>query len=204
MQRHLGTNKLGERVVVVFREVPNEPEYCLVANVAKMPGKFSNELMKIVNGHEAQSFKDNLADFLFRQTFENGANVLNSLHSTGQLKKVPCSDITMVLDQNTKISLSELNYQLQQIQKQRSAPQQRTQTVQESSGPAGVLDDAALAKKLLAQANTFEREVIRLRKEAAELDPSLAKQANLTTVNESESPKKRGRKPKKAEAAVEA
>ena len=72
MQRHLGVNQLNERVIVVFREVPNEPENCLIVNVANMHGKFSNELMKIVNGYDAQSHTDDLANFLFRQTFENG------------------------------------------------------------------------------------------------------------------------------------
>jgi hypothetical protein len=100
----------GSKVVIVYRTVPGEPDNCLVVGVKFLPDLYFNSLMKAVEGPAGQD-ADELADYLGRQTFPDGTNMLAMMHNDNYIKKFKTKDI-MVTFGNTadgRILLNKLN-----------------------------------------------------------------------------------------------
>ena len=100
----------GSKVVIVYRTVPGEPDNCLVVGIKFLPDLYFNSLMKAVEGPAGQD-ADELADYLGRQTFPDGTNMLAMLHNDNYIKKFKTKDI-MVTFGNTadgRILLNKLN-----------------------------------------------------------------------------------------------
>jgi hypothetical protein len=100
----------GSKVVIVYRTVPGEPDNCLVVGIKFLPDLYFNALMKAVEGPAGQD-ADELADYLGRQTFPDGTNMLAMLHNDNYIKKFKTKDI-MVTFGNTadgRILLNKLN-----------------------------------------------------------------------------------------------
>jgi len=170
--KHVGQNMQGKKVIVLFREVPGEPDNCLVVNTETLPTSYHDDLMRAVENKICQDQLDT-HDFLFRQSFQDGTNMLNTLHQRGWISKVPTKSILMRPQPGVEINLVALNKELKQITNQQIAQGvKKIEPANEtSSSTSGVINDEQLAAKYRAQANTFESEVQRLRKEAEKLDP---------------------------------
>jgi hypothetical protein len=100
----------GSKVVIVYRTVPGEPDNCLVVGTKFLPDLYFNSLMKAVEGPAGQE-ADELADYLGRQTFPDGTNMLAMMHNDNYIKKFKTKDI-MVTFGNTadgRILLNKLN-----------------------------------------------------------------------------------------------
>ena len=100
----------GAKVVIVYRTVPGEPDNCLVVGTKFLPDLYHNSLMKAVEGTSGQD-ADELADYLGRQTFPDGTNMLAMMHNDNYIKKFKTKDI-MVTFGNTadgRILLNKLN-----------------------------------------------------------------------------------------------
>jgi len=120
--------------------------------------------------------------------FSDGINMLVKLNNRGYLKKYSTDEIIMTPNTHTNIKLSEIN---EVIRKQKSGMSQddiansmvddtdqppRTQSSSQNTPPAptaDILDDTAIAKTMLSQAETYELEVKRLREEAYAMAPAL-------------------------------
>ena len=92
------------------------------------------------------------------------------------LEEIPTDDVTMLPAPNQVISLKELNEHLDTIKKENEPAKVPPPTVSEpadvtSSGSA--MGDVQIAKNLLNQALTWEKEVARLREQAYSLVPKL-------------------------------
>jgi len=170
--KHVGQNIQGKKVVVLFREVPGEPENCLVVQTESLPAMYHDDLMRAIESNICQDQLDT-HDFLFRQLFQDGTNMLNTLHQQGWIAKVATKSILMRPQPGVEINLADLNKELKQITNQQIAQGvKKIEPANEtSSSTSGVINDEQLAAKYRAQANTFESEVQRLRKEAEKLDP---------------------------------
>ena len=99
----------GSKVVIVYRTVPGEPDNCLVVGVKFLPDMYHNALMKAVEGAGQEA--DELADYLGRQTFPDGTNMLAMMHNDNYIKKFKTKEI-MVTFGNTpdgRILLNKLN-----------------------------------------------------------------------------------------------
>lgn len=162
--KHVGVNGQGKKVVVVFREVPGDPESALVIPTEALPPLYHDDLIKAVESHNCQDSKDP-SEFLFRQVFNDGTNMLNTIHQRGWMVKVPTKSVVMTPQPGVKINLVDLNRELKQISREQAAAGAN------SSSPPGVITDEQLAAKYRTQANTFEAEARRLREEAEALDP---------------------------------
>jgi len=77
----------GSKVVIVYRTVPGEPDNCLVVGTKFLPDLYHNSLMKAVEGTSGQD-ADELADYLGRQTFPDGTNMLAMLHNDNYNQEV--------------------------------------------------------------------------------------------------------------------
>lgn len=155
--KHVGNNKdTGSKLIVVFRKLPDDQNTALVVETQSLPEKFHDELIQAVESTVAQQEVD-LYNYLNRSNFFTGKAMLQSLHETGHLKKIPTSKVLMTPQQGIEISLDELNRQLDNINTQSSPPEQQA------------LGDTEIAQRLLSQAEFYEKEALRLRQEAREL-----------------------------------
>ena len=212
--KHVGVNGSQKKVVVVFREVPNDPDSALVIPTDALPQLYHDDLIKAIESTNCQASMDP-SEYLFRQAFHDGTNMLNTIHQRGWMVKVPTKSVAMTPRPGVTINLVDLNRELKQLSNEQAASSGATRssdiatnapTPQRQPAPAqnapGVIDDVQLAAKYRAQANSFEAEVIRLREEAEKLDPKSEVAAVLEKLSPSpatEVKRGRGRPSKKAE-----
>lgn len=111
--KHLGM--MGEKgCVVIFREVPGEPEQCLVVLTESLEGRSHDELMQVVESTEGQE-ANNLSEVLDRRTFSDGSNMLSTLHYTKQLQKVPTINVDLTPLPNQRINLADVNKEINKL-----------------------------------------------------------------------------------------
>jgi hypothetical protein len=157
--RHVGIIKdVGTRVVVVFRQVPNEPNFCLVVETDTLPDRYHSDIMNAVESITAQEALDFYV-YANRQFLSDGSNMLTGMHEKGYIKKMPTRNIIMRPGPNVEINLEELNNQLASMNGD-------DQTVGEK-----VLDNKSIATNLRNQAVLYEKQASDLRKQAEDLDP---------------------------------
>ena len=175
-----------QKVVVMFRQVPDEPENCLLVDVQGLSDDMHNDLMNEVESAQAQE-KDEFADHAHTHFFRDGRKMLETLHQEQKFIKLETFKVMMTPDANTNIRLDELNKQLGAIKANpniteaefnRSANIIDEVTVGDEAKPAtvtekddGVLDDFALAKGYVTQAEGMETEAKKLREQAYDLIP---------------------------------
>lgn len=171
--KHVGVNGQGKKCVVVFRELPGDPDSALIIPTDALPQLYHDDLIKAIENPNCQDLIDT-SDYLFRQVFNDGTNMLNTLHQKGWMVKVPTKSVAMTPKPGVTINLVDLNRELKQISNAQAAAGTRSTDIATNApanNPPGVITDESLAAKYRAQANQFELEVRRLREEAEKLDP---------------------------------
>ena len=171
--KHVGVNGQGKKCVVVFRELPGDSDSALIIPTESLPQLFHDDLIKAIEHPNCQDLMDT-SDYLFRQVFNDGTNMLNTLHQRGWMVKVPTKSVAMTPKPGVVINLVDLNRELKQITNAQTAAGTRSSdiaTTAPANNPPGVITDDVLASKYRVQANQFELEARRLREEAAKLDP---------------------------------
>ena len=183
--KHVG--KYGEKpCVVVFREIPNEPENCLVVMSDSLDEVKHDNLMNVVQSAEGQEAKE-FSEVLNRRQFSSGENMLQQLHAEGKLAKVPVSMVSLTPTPNDSIALAEVNAEIKKLENDPGPP---------VTDPAHLADDPAEsnvsapsvadsdvdspAQGLLLQAELMEQDAEAMLAEAKEkkrqafdMDPSL-------------------------------
>lgn len=201
MLKHIGKHN-DKKIVLLFREVPEESHMCLVAYSDLLPRLYHDEIMKLVespSGQQANSF----SDLLHRSTFSDGANCLITLHKNGWIKKVRTDQVRMTPNTRSSILLNELNKILNELEAGESAKKQMEEIakgvkksedkpIREVGMPApeistnssdGVLTDKDLALDRIRQAQRMRADAERLIAEAAVLE-SEAATLDPTTKND--------------------
>ena len=207
MIKHVGRQG-DKKVVVVFREVPEEEHMALVVYPDQLQQNLHDDLMNAIQSVKGQEAKD-LGNALHGIVGTNGQTILNTIHSERFMKKVRTQDILMIPQPNNPgIRLDELNKIIRDLDTGADAaaqladmdanagladPQKKAKGIAAAAaatGSTGVLTDEAIAQNLVQQAEqmraqmaTLEAEAARLMEEAQSLNPSLKPKA------------KRGRKP---------
>lgn len=198
MIKHVGKHN-EKKVLLLFREVPNEDHMCLVVYSDLLPRLYHDELMKIVESTSAQNSKS-LSDVLHRSTFADGGNCLITLHKSGWIKKVRTDQVRITANSRSSVMLNELNKILNEMEagegakKQMEEIQQGTKKttqapIREVGMPqpeivnetaAGILSDSDLARDRIRQAERMRADAARLlaeaeslTQEARQLDPTL-------------------------------
>src|SRR5210317_2001400 len=112
--KHVG--KYGEKpCVVVFREVPNEPDNCLIVESSTLEETKHDALMNVVQSTEAQE-SNNLSEVLARRQFSDGTNMLNDLHFSRKLQKVTTDLVFLTPAPNKKVALTDVNVEIRKIE----------------------------------------------------------------------------------------
>ena len=110
--KHIGelADTSKAKVVILYRTVPGEADNCLVVGTKFLPDMYHNGLMKAVESEGGQS-ADELADYLGRQTFPDGTNMLAMLHNDNYIKKFKTKEIMVTYGsgEDGRILLNKLN-----------------------------------------------------------------------------------------------
>jgi hypothetical protein len=115
MIKHVGKHN-NKRIVVLWRQVPNEDHMALVAYSDTLPRMIHDELMRVLESPVGQNSKD-LSDVLFRTVMGDGRNALEVLHKEGFIKKVPTSQVLITPTAKSTVRLDELNGILDEMEK---------------------------------------------------------------------------------------
>jgi len=202
LMKHVG--KYGEKpCVIVFREVPNEPEHCLIVQTGTLPDVQHDALMEVIQSAEAQESND-ISQVLHRRQFRDGENMLSAMHFGKKLQKVPVSQVSLTPSPSHSVPLADVNAEIRKIEGGYTPPvnddshlanQTRVTTEQVEGTPANQQAESATepsaAQALVFQAQLMKEDAERM---VAEAD---AKLAEAYSIDPSLAPKKRGR-PKKA------
>ncbi len=208
--KHIGrVANTGMKCIVVFREIYDErgnvadSNHCLVVETERLPDMEHDDIIRVVESNAAQS-ANQFYEIAHRSMFSDGLNMLTKLHNRGYLRKYPTDQIELTPNPSTSIKLSEVNEIVRKQQSGMNEADIRNSMVNDTDKPPrtqlkldpsqtidqaiptaeSVLDDNAIAKGMLSQAETFLAEAKRLQDEAYVMAPDLK-------------PKK-GRPPKKA------
>ena len=113
--KHIGelADTSKAKVVIVYRTVPDEPNNCLVVGTKFLPDMYHNALMRAVESEGGQQAME-LGEFLGRQTFPDGTNMLAMLHEDNYIKKFSTKDVTVTFGNTPdgRIALNKLNEQI--------------------------------------------------------------------------------------------
>ena len=171
--KHIGKQiSTSDKVVVLFREVPGEPDNCLVVKTRSLGEVDHDDLMSVLEGLEGQD-ANQLADVLHRHMNRAGFPILDSLHRTRRIMKLPTNDVALTPDATNSVALNEVNdaVRANEVGAGTGSPaavaQQNPTPTQE-----GGLSDSQIAESLINQAKMMESEAARLRAEASELAPA--------------------------------
>jgi hypothetical protein len=187
--KHVGVlSNTGKKVVVVFRELPDDPSNCLVVDVDALPDWMHDDIINAVEEPGAQNTA-NFYEYAERKYMADGTNMLQTLHSSGRLNKQPTNNVKMTPNNSDSVGLTELNNLVRENNANApvvseplgDSPVRKDTSIRNvvediAQGPTGTdegLDDTAIAKSLLAQAKGFEVEAKNLKAQAYEMVPGL-------------------------------
>jgi len=113
--KHIGelADESKAKVVIVYRTVPGEPNNCLLVGTKFLPDLYHNALMRAVESDGGQQSQE-LGEFLGRQTFPDGTNMLAILHNDNYIKKFSTKDVIVTFGNTPdgRIALNKLNEQI--------------------------------------------------------------------------------------------
>ena len=202
--RHAGT---GQRLVVVFLQLPDEKENALCVYSDSLPDRYHDALMEAVESPEGQA-ATGLYEVLTRKVFWHGTPMLQTLHQENILRKVPTASIIMTPNSNTSVPVNDILEQMSEEGTAEVPVNDTTQTPEPSQVDTNVEEskqdeNRQIAQNLMIQAQLLEQDAVAKREEAYKYDPSLrpteTKSKVRVTKAQTDAPKKRGR-PKKSEA----
>ena len=109
--KHIGLLKDdGAKVAIIFRTVPEEPEYCLVIGPKFLSDVYHNAFMRALESAEGQASFE-LGTYIARQKFPDGIDMLALLHNDNYIKKMPTANVIVTYGPGDegKIALDKLN-----------------------------------------------------------------------------------------------
>lgn len=156
MTNHVGViSNTGTRCCVMFRQVPDEPDNCLIVETDSLPDALHQDMLRMIDSAPAQA-TGNLWEVAQRTTFSNGNNVLGFLHRRGLMKKMPTDAIDMKPTPNQSIKLSDLNAAIaEQVGDPNNAIPRQT-----VEGPAQVMDNEQPIPERRITTENVEQEIV--------------------------------------------
>ena len=107
--KHVGKLKNSQRrVIVVFREIPEDEDFCLVVDTDALPDWMHDDMINAVESPGAQA-SANFYEYAQRSIFTDGSNMLQTLHNSRRLSRQPTNNVIMTPNSSVRIGLDELN-----------------------------------------------------------------------------------------------
>lgn len=184
LKKHAGQlTNTGVRVAVIFRKIPNDESNCLIVETERLPDSYHDYLIQCLNSKESVETND-FYEVLHRRTFPDGLNCLTALHQRGHMRKVPVTNVTMLPLPGQAVPLELINAtidgkvaeykargEVAKVQEDTRTPEEKKATAEALA--AKMMDPDALAKGLIAQAETLEASAEARREEAYAMAPHL-------------------------------
>lgn len=182
MKRHVGRlNNTGQRIVVVFMQLPNDPEHALVIPTDTLPLKYENALMALLESPEGQN-EENLSSLLGRRPMiDSTKSVLQAFHEAGLMQRIPIDNITMLPKANMPFAL---RYVLEQMGRLGEKPTEMDKYNPFAAQAAALSDEdkKTMANNLLIEAGLLETEALKKREQAYTYVPELRTNVQPTVV----------------------
>ena len=210
MVKHVGRIKNTDRkCIVAFRYIYDEKgnitdkNHCLVVDADALPDMFNQAMIDAVNSSEGQDTL-NFYEVLGRRTFSDGRNMLAALDATGRLAKYHTNDIVMVPHPAHKISLTELNRELEKLEGVETKEVATAKTMDtEARGEANVELTVADNDSAGTAERTPEQEAEMLRYQAERIETQAKEfRAKADALHPDSAKPRRGRPPKATAEAV--
>ena len=190
MYRHVGQLvNTGKNVVVVFMQLPDDPDYALVIDTDALPDSYNESLRRVLESEEGQQAK-NFADILGRRMSPDGSNLsmLQKFHNAGRLQKVSIDNVAMTPRRGVNWPLRQVLQAVTETKDQLPqdfndlSPEDRAILAAETKkfnmhasniGSDDIEGNKSMAAGLLEQSRMLEADAIAKREQAYRLDPNL-------------------------------
>lgn len=173
-KKHVGRIKnTDRRCVVVYTQIPGNEENALVVDTDALPDRFHDALMDIIDSNEGQQ-TPHLHTLLQRRILPDlGLDMMNALHTYGQLRAVNIDNIVMYPAPNAPCPLRTIvDYMNGQ-----DAPPEVNQALENRILENQRADNSQaqhdIANNIMRQAQDLEEEAARKREQAYRLVPGL-------------------------------
>lgn len=181
LKKHVGRiRNTDRRCVVVYMEIPGNEENALVVDTDALPDRFHDALMDIIDSTEGQQTL-HLHTLLARRILPDlGMDMLNALHTYGQLRSVPIDNVVMYPAPSSPVSLRTIvDYNRAQVAtpEEKVVLENRILENQKMDSSEAQLD---IARNILQQAQDLENEANRKREQAYRLAPTLRPQVTAS------------------------
>ena len=94
--KHVGKIKdAGTRVAIMYRTLPDDKESALVVSTDNLPTIYHDAFIAMIDSPEGQQSNE-LYEIANRRAFPDGKNMLTALHESGNLVKVPTSNVMVM------------------------------------------------------------------------------------------------------------
>ena len=112
--KHVGRFKAtGRKCLVAYRTLPGDSDSALVIQTENLTDDQHDAIIRLVESPAGQSSYE-FAEVLARANFPDGSLMLPNLHYNSRLTKVKTSEIEMIPNSQTTISLDQLNQMIAQ------------------------------------------------------------------------------------------
>ena len=183
--KHVGKFGEDKPCIILYREVPDEPQNCLIVETTGLEDMKHDALMRVVQSAEAQEANE-LSEVLKRNNFNDGSIMLDDLHYTKKIKKVSVDMVSLTPSLGQSVPLSLVNEELRKISGGHVEPVTSDTHLNEpivndnsSEDPVKSATEVAANLKhqadlMLDDARLMQAEAETKLAEAIKLDPSLA------------------------------
>lgn len=163
------------KCLVLFREVPGEPENALLIMTGELGATQHDELISVVDSDEAQANSD-LAQVLNGRNFSDGRIMLQAIHSDGMITKAPVGEVIMTPTPNDNVPLKDLNESIAQIEAGKEAEKPQIADTTEIDAQRDAVrpnaltereqeEQTGIARGLLEQADMIESDIERVQQQ---------------------------------------
>lgn len=177
MARHIARTRGGEQLAVSYMLLPNSTTHALVTKIDLLPAQLQRALTGLIESPEAQH-TETLADVLGRRTYaDSGKNMLQVLHETRNLMKMPIDDIIMTPRSNVRVPLREVLVAMGRIvdvQQEQVQQEQGFNPHMNNQQAAVQEENVTIARNLIIEAEMLEADAHHKRMRAYSIAPQLA------------------------------
>jgi len=207
IKKHVGKIKsTDQRCVVVFMQLPDDPNKALIINVEALPPRYEQMLLEVVDSNEGQQEKDLANAMARRMVPETGHTVLQEFHGRGLMRAEPVDNIVMFPRPNTPFPLRDIITQLASLETTGDITEDfsKFNPVTENIKAGNMEEQMQMAHNILMEAEMLQVEADKKREAAYAIAPSL-RPAHAKPDTLDITPVKRGPgRPSKAELAARA
>ncbi len=183
--KHIAKDANNNLLYVVYMQIPDTTDYALVIDYESIqPQGLKTELANIVGSHESQTSRD-LADYLSRKQYaDTTESILNFLHKTKQLKKVPIDAVRMNPMGHLLVPLREILAEMGRLGSSIAAPSESFNRFTHNLQATSNEDRSTIARSLLIEAQMYYDTAEAKRAEAYAIAPELNPEVQKAAIAE--------------------